>query len=521
MLAGLWAGCAAMLMACGGGGADSALPLEQTPTTRTGSTAIDINLDLATDYSRSQMLADMVKAARTFNKLYQAGGPLANVDSDGWPTEDFSLILFNGIDRLGGVYKASFTGRADVAANGVPLTGVNYTQASNTSSFDLVISDADSTVVLDFANTGNGVRNLKIMRPGHTTDEIWNRAFLALLQPFGTLRSKDTTVTDDSQIATWSQRRRPTDAQWTTLLAKDTVTREPGIPWEAVIHLSNITSKDAWVSIPHQADDDYVRNLATLLHTTLRPGLKVYVEYSNEVWNGIYQQHDWNLAAAVAEAGAGDPDLTWNAQNINGYWAARRVARRLIQIGNIFKEVMGEGAFGTRFRPVYATFIANPTLTADAMDMVRARYGPPRNYFHAVAVAPYQLVPNTGDAAALLASLRSFNAATEYFYAEFAAHARTYELPIIAYEGGPDMTGDFDPATEQARYAAVEAANNDPAMEEISYQFLKQWFDAGFGGFAWYKITSPYSESWGLTDRVNRTDTPKMRAVRRIMQERG
>ena len=46
--------------------------------------------------------------------------------------------------------------------------------------------------------------------------------------------------------------------------------------------------------------------LATLVKNTLSPGLPVYVEYSNEVWNYSFTQAHYNKSAAVAEVKA-DP----------------------------------------------------------------------------------------------------------------------------------------------------------------------------------------------------------------------
>jgi hypothetical protein len=37
--------------------------------------------------------------------------------------------------------------------------------------------------------------------------------------------------------------------------------------------------------MPHLADDKYHRQFATYVNDTLRPDVKVYVEWSNEVWH--------------------------------------------------------------------------------------------------------------------------------------------------------------------------------------------------------------------------------------------
>ena len=81
-----------------------------------------------------------------------------------------------------------------------------------------------------------------------------------------------------------------------------------GGPWEHLILLANLTKKDAWINIPAKATDAYVRNVANMfkygsdgvnpytttqknpIYPPLAPGLHVYVEYSNEVWNSEFTQ---------------------------------------------------------------------------------------------------------------------------------------------------------------------------------------------------------------------------------------
>ena len=57
-----------------------------------------------------------------------------------------------------------------------------------------------------------------------------------------------------------------------------------------MIDLCNRLQVDPWFCIPHLADDDYVRQFATMVRERLDPKLKVYVEHSNEVWNGQFAQ---------------------------------------------------------------------------------------------------------------------------------------------------------------------------------------------------------------------------------------
>lgn len=58
------------------------------------------------------------------------------------------------------------------------------------------------------------------------------------------------------------------------------------------ISLCNATGADAWLNIPHGATDACVMTFCNLVATSLSPGLRCHLEYSNETWNyaaGFYQ----------------------------------------------------------------------------------------------------------------------------------------------------------------------------------------------------------------------------------------
>ena len=58
-----------------------------------------------------------------------------------------------------------------------------------------------------------------------------------------------------------------------------------------MVDLCNRLKINPWLCVPHLASDDYVRRFAEIVKRDWDPPLKVYVEYSNEVWNGIFEQH--------------------------------------------------------------------------------------------------------------------------------------------------------------------------------------------------------------------------------------
>ena len=72
--------------------------------------------------------------------------------------------------------------------------------------------------------------------------------------------------------------------------------------------------------IDHEAPTPVYAQLAAILRDRLEPSLKVFIEYSNEVWNGAFDQSGWVSSKASAEG------ITWYA------WYARRA----VQIFDMF-----------------------------------------------------------------------------------------------------------------------------------------------------------------------------------------
>jgi hypothetical protein len=171
-----------------------------------------------------------------------------------------------------------------------------------------------------FKNTDGGVKDIKLLGPGYSSDEsVFTREFLNALSPFDAIRFMDYLRTNNSTIGKWDDRCKPSDAQFNS----------KGGPYEYAIVLGNMTKKDIWLNVPALADDDFVTQLAALVREKLDPSLHCYVEYSNEVWNGQFKQFAQNLEAAQAAVAAGDTTLTDGGKDTNKfYWARKRIAQR-------------------------------------------------------------------------------------------------------------------------------------------------------------------------------------------------
>src|SRR5690606_8293459 len=93
---------------------------------------------------------------------------------------------------------------------------------------------------------------------------VFNPDFIAVVQDVRMVRFMDWMATNNSTQATWTDRPRPGDATWAS----------HGVPVEVMVDLANRIGADPWFTLPHMADDDYVRQFAQHVHNRLDPRLK-------------------------------------------------------------------------------------------------------------------------------------------------------------------------------------------------------------------------------------------------------
>ena len=478
-----------------------------------GQVPLGVGIEGVSDLSRSQMFVDAMKMSLRFGGLDNPWLGSIVVDSAGWPTSDFAVVVMELTAHIGGTYKLTFSGQADVTAMWSEAVVQNYAYNATTgvSTANVVVNDTATQLLLKFVNTGGGARNIKLIRPGYPADttQVFSTAFLNLLQPFSVIRFMDFTATNGNLVANWADR--------TPLNAVRQVS-DKGAAWEYVVQLANTTHKDIWINIPAHATDDYVQQLATLLHNNLEAGRSIYLEYSNEVWNGGFEQFAWNKAQAEVEVAAGGSPLNADGETNHDWWAYRRVGKRLREVSNIFAASFGEQLPNGRIRPVLASQVSWPFVAWQQLNFLDRSYGPPRNYIHAIAGAPYFDIPEalsnrddlTADQifTALATSLADIRKAT----ASYTAFARYYGLHNFAYEGGEGLTGNHS-------YEAKLAATRDPRMGNVVQQYLTNWYADAGELFMYFTLTSGYSQwgFWGLTDNVFDAQTPKYQGALRVL----
>jgi hypothetical protein len=282
-----------------------------------------------------------------------------------------------------------------------------------------------------------------------------------------------------------------------------------GVALEYLVDLANQTRADAWFNIPHLATDDYVRNFAERVRDRLDPDLRVYVEYSNEVWNAGFEQYD-HAESMGAAAGLGD-----------GRDAAdRHYCRRSVEIFHIF-----EDAFDATGRQGLLRVIASqnsPYWALRMMDWVDPETGrravEEADYW---AVAPYfcgEPSANPASVADLLDDCQADIPDTMASAREIGDAARGYGVPLIAYEGGQHIRNDDAGPAAQTIY---DQANDDPRMGELYSMYLNQWRADGGQMFALFSLVSGQSVygRWGILLAQDDFDYPKYTAAMDFITE--
>jgi hypothetical protein len=504
---------------------------------------IGLELDGVGDGSRCKPFVDVAKTLRPFARIgSEAPAP---TDALGWPTSDCQTCLFDirpfpawsppidDPDKFqpdwSGTYKLSFSGAATLGLveGKNEILNQKYDAQTNTTFADIVVPPGSGLLILSFADTrrtatsphGSGFTNLRVIRPGYAGDtkQVFNSEFLRALKPFAALRYMDVLDTNHNpgyygdaghHALEWKDRHLPTDA------TQQTTGDKYGLAWEYIVQLANETGKDAWINIPVAASDDYVKQLALLLKKGLKPGIKIYIEHSNEVWNFGFPQYIYNKLAAIDEVKKGGSPLNNDGVKDEEVWTHRRHAKRLHDIAAIFSEVFGAQAMMARIRPIYASWLISPDPHfKDVLAWANSTYGPPKNYFYGIAGAAYYNAEKASASASpeeILAAMRKNSEENNNFHRQLKAIADSYGVKYTQYEVGPDTGGG---KTENV--ANRIRANRLPGMKDVVLYDATKWFAMGGDMYMYFAAPGGYSRygCWGLSEDIRQLNTPKWQAI--------
>jgi hypothetical protein len=275
----------------------------------------------------------------------------------------------------------------------------------------------------------------------------WRTDFINDMNPYSVLRFMDWGPTNGSEFVNWSSRVPKTGNNYNyqvPLTNGDGSTGTgAGVAYEWQIDLCNRAGSDMWINIPHKASDDFVRQLARLIRDNLSSTRKVYVEYSNEVWNWGFIQTHYAEDEGLARGFVGDFPFKGKNVYINSWWGY--YVYRSCQVARIFEQEFAGQT--TRLVKVLATqmgygnwpdFVAiwgdihPPTLQKMAA-LAQPAINPNNVTFDMFAIAPYW---NGNDLAGMTASLNDIE--DKMGEVQRALNDHGNGMKLICYEGGQD-----------------------------------------------------------------------------------
>lgn len=352
----------------------------------------------------------------------------------------------------------------------------------------------------------------------------------------------------------WEDRAQLSDAAWggtgnTSLSTEPYVTNRVarnGVPVEVLVELANQLDINPWVNMPHAADNDYISRFAEYVKQNLDSDLKVYIEYSNEVWNVGFLGYHYAQIKGIENGFDTLPNgFPYSIYRDENYFARLRYySKRSVEVFDLWQAKFGGNS---RLVRVLSSFQGDTILSENIL----AFQGTAKNRkVDALAIAPYFsgcIVADftCSEAPILLPDAQTVDDVFEAIDWESSPNgiagilrliekhadiASANRIHLVAYEGGqnlvvtgayPDLEDPEEDAVEKQRLRDLFAqANRDPRMKQRYLELFNGWQGLSAKGTALFTLyTQPQSYyrygSWGIKEHLNqaRADAPKYDAA--------
>ena len=482
---------------------------------------LGINLAEVVDWNTELPFLDMFRSSREWisqkpNAEWAKGPPL-ELDAQGWIKQlepghwaDTPMGSTSTGLHPAGIYRVSYQGQGELDF----WAGATVqSRAAGQLVIEVTPSKGPIWLRLKATNSTDPVRDIRVWRPGvdpaTATPNAFDPAFLKRWQGVACVRFMDWMHTNNSKQSGWKNRPLPSEARFSV----------KGVAVEVMVDLVNQLGADAWFCMPHLADDDYVRQFASLVAAQLKPGLKAYVEFSNELWNGQFEQAREAQTAAKA-AGLG---------------LAGWVAQRSLHMFSLWEAAMGGRERLVRVMPAQA---ANAWYSEELLKHQEAF-----KRSDVLAIAPYLSlnVPpdNTGGGKGpVAAEVEAWGLEKLFEYLERQALpecmawmknqklvADKFGVKLVAYEGGQHVMGMRGAENNERLTQLLLAANADARMGQLYERFFDAWAVAGGDLHCHFNSVSQWSKwgSWGLLQHAaeDASKSPKYQAAMNWAKKQG
>ena len=327
-------------------------PLPEAVSTVVPRRSLGMNLSVLKDTTPMPNFVDVFKASRNWishrpsDETWDTGAPF-DLDDRGWvrslaqDQEAGTLMMVEqGSNYLGGRYTVLYEGEGELYFD-----------------WDGRIIDAEAGrielwvtpeigihLTIRQTNPDNYIRNIRVIMPGFEETyetEPFHPTYIQFLSQFSVLRFMDWADSNEPE------NNVPEVGEWSARITADHASQGTirGVSLEYMIRMANEAGADPWINVPLVATDSYLDSMAAMLRDRLDPERKVYIEFSNEVWNPSFPQHHV-AAARGTELGLADQAAADRFQFIfedseSFANALRYHSQRSVEIFEIFEQVFG------------------------------------------------------------------------------------------------------------------------------------------------------------------------------------
>ncbi len=489
---------------------------------------LGLNLSGIAYWNNVAVFSDMAMAANGNNGRWDGGNSEAPLDSGGNPTAP----SWTGItaDYASGNYAVSWDGTGTLTSNTDTMGPVTVTQNNGVQHNSATLVHVQKRNAWITFNTTPPITNIHIVAPASETypGSYFMKDYITRIRGFSTLRFMDALNIDNPSVKNWSERTWPNEGSRAA---------QGGFAYEDIIALANLLGKDIWINVPGYATDDYVCRMARLFKygepgdksnapcnptapssapagaIALNPNSRIYLEYSNEVWGGIWvnRQLIQDMAdgktvtpSVIAQQALANSSLPWPSDPTQKMLGLTKILEK--RSSDIFKNVFGSRKAQVKF--IFNVQCVWPDGATPGFNFITAAYGPVSNFADYFAVAPYFDVTDdsfTASVNSIFANFTNpvldFNPSTGSSIASYLKAdlnmANLHNLPVIAYEGGQGLAG-------ASNLASKTAAQTDPRMYTMYQRYYSIWDqvigkDHLFNHYGYIGGSSQWG-SWGLIE---------------------
>ena len=499
----------ALIAGCRGSSGGSPPPAAAS-TWANDNSPLGTNLTGVEYYNSEMVFQDLFKQAGDWipqdltGAVWNTGLPFAGFTADGYPLLNASqaagTLMCRGIAGRypGGPYAALWDGTGTIEFR---MDAGFVSSSANSAAFTVTPTTQGIHLKIVASSAADPIRNIRVVPAMYAATygaEPFTPQFVDRWKKFKVIRFMDWQKTNDSTQVDWADVASPA---WFSQATRH------GVAPAYMVRFANAIHADPWFCIPHLATDAYVTEFATFLRDNVDPTLKIHVEHSNEVWNGIFAQ------AAYAQQQGLALGLSTNAFEAQ----MRYHSRRAVEIFAIFSGVFG----GTsRLVRVLSAQAANPWTGTTVMDWQNA-YA----QADALAIAPYvgghfgnpseEATTQAMTVQQLLDAVNADIPGLMNIVAQHVASTASRGLDLVCYESGQHLAPVGVVQNNTTIVNLFIAANLDPGMKTVYDNYLAQWRAAGGRLMVQFTSIRPHSQygSFGVLQYDDETTSPKLDAL--------